>query len=37
MSQNKLTGDMEIKDSNDATILTLKINDGTGTIERNPE
>ncbi|HAL45741.1 MAG: hypothetical protein A2Y12_10805 [Planctomycetes bacterium GWF2_42_9] len=37
MTQNKLTGDMEIKDSNDATILTLKINDSTGMVERNPE
>jgi hypothetical protein len=37
MSQNKLTGDMEIKDSNDATILTLKINDATSMVERKPE
>jgi hypothetical protein len=37
MSQNKLTGDMEIKNPNDETILMLAISDNTSTVERNPQ
>jgi hypothetical protein len=37
MSQNKLTGDMEIKNSNGDTILTLDIADNTSEVERTPE
>ena len=36
MSQDKITGDMEIKDSSGNTILKLGITDGEGTLEREP-
>lgn len=36
MTQNKLTGDMEIKDSSDNTILKLGITDGSGEVSREP-
>jgi hypothetical protein len=36
MSQNKLTGDMEIKNAADSTILKLAITDGTNEITRTP-
>jgi hypothetical protein len=36
MSQNKLTGDMEIKDLSGNTILKLDINDGESEVQRNP-
>ncbi len=37
MSQSKLTGDMEIKNASDETILTLSIFDDTSEVERMPE
>ncbi len=37
MSQNKISGDMEIKNANGDTILTLDIADNTSTVERNPQ
>ncbi|MCE5340538.1 MAG: hypothetical protein LLF92_05345 [Planctomycetaceae bacterium] len=37
MSQNKLSGDMEIKNSNGDTILTLDIADNTSEVERAPQ
>ena len=36
MSQDKITGDMVIKDSSDNAILKLGITDGEGTLEREP-
>jgi hypothetical protein len=36
MSQNKSTGDMEIKDSSGNTILELSITDGESTLDREP-
>jgi hypothetical protein len=36
MSQDKITGDMAIKDSSDNTILKLGIADGESTLEREP-
>jgi hypothetical protein len=36
MSQNKSTGDMEIKDSSGNTILELSIIDGESTLDREP-
>ncbi|MHC4642760.1 MAG: hypothetical protein ACYS32_14040 [Planctomycetota bacterium] len=36
MSQNKITGDMAIKDSSGNTILELSITDGEGTLDREP-
>lgn len=36
MSQNKITGNMEIKDSSDNTILELNITDGENTLDREP-
>jgi hypothetical protein len=36
MSQDKLTGDMEIKNSSGNTILKLDITDKSGEVERNP-
>ena len=36
MSQDKLTGDMSIKDGSGNTILQLAITDGQSTLERNP-
>jgi len=36
MTQNKLTGDMAIKDSSDNTILELGITDSQSTLERAP-
>ena len=36
MSQDKITGDMAIKDSSDNTILKLGITDGESTLEREP-
>ena len=36
MSQNKSTGDMEIKDSSGDTILELSIIDGESTLDREP-
>lgn len=36
MSQNKITGDMAIKDYSDNTILELSITDGQSTLERAP-
>ena len=36
MSQSKLTGDMEIKDAADSTILKLIITDGANEITRTP-
>ena len=36
MSQNKSTGDMEIKDSSGDTILELSITDGESTLDREP-
>ena len=36
MSQNKNTGDMEIKDSSGNTILELNITDGENTLDREP-
>lgn len=36
MSQNKSTGDMEIKDSSGNTILELSITDGESTLDRDP-
>jgi len=36
MTQNKLTGDMEIKDLSGNTILALDITDGDSEVERNP-
>jgi len=36
MSQNKNTGDMEIKDSSGNTILELSIIDGESTLDREP-
>ncbi len=36
MSQNKSTGDMEIKDSSSNTILELSITDGESTLDREP-
>ncbi len=37
MSQDKITGDMVIKDSAGQAILTLGITDGTATVERVPQ
>jgi len=36
MSQDKITGDMTIRDSSDNTILKLGITDGESTLERAP-
>jgi len=36
MSQNKLTGDMSIKDKDGNTILVLDITDGSSTVDRDP-
>ncbi len=36
MSQNKTTGDMEIKDASDNTILKLDITDGSSEVDREP-
>lgn len=36
MSQDKITGDMVIRDSSDNTILELSITDGQSTLERAP-
>ena len=36
MSQDKVTGDMAIKDSSENTILKLGITDGEGILEREP-
>jgi len=36
MSQDKITGDMVIKDSSDNTILELNITDSESTLEREP-
>ena len=36
MSQDKITGDMAIKDYSDNTILELSITDGQSTLERTP-
>ena len=36
MSQDKITGDMVIKDSSNNTILELNITDGESTLEREP-
>ena len=36
MSQDKITGDMVIKDSSDNTILELNITDGESTLDREP-
>jgi hypothetical protein len=36
MSQDKITGDMAIKDSSDNTVLKLGITDGESTLEREP-
>jgi hypothetical protein len=37
MTQNKITGDMEIKNSNNQKILTLSISDNEANVERNPQ
>lgn len=36
MTQNKLTGDMEIRNSNGSTILKLDITDGSSEVTREP-
>ena len=36
ISQNKTTGDMEIKDDDGNTILVLDITDGSSTVDRDP-
>jgi hypothetical protein len=37
MSQNKISGDMEIKNANGNTILTLDIADNSTTVQRTPQ